>query len=138
MTYTRPEHRYCQLRTGYGDGRLHCWAFGNHEEDNILALEAPPLVNNALVRVQSACYTGEIFQSLDCDCHEQLERSLMTIFQEGGLLIYMICDGRGAGLLRKIEGLALGQTEGLDTNDAYLKMGLPPDPRTYERVADNP
>jgi GTP cyclohydrolase II len=87
------------------------------------------------VRVQSACYTAEIFRSTDCDCHEQLHRSLARIHEEGGALVYMICDGRGAGLLTKVRGLLLGATEGLDTQDAYVKLGVNPDPRDYTRVA---
>ena len=53
------------------------------------------------VRIQSACYTAEIFRSTDCDCHAQLETSLSKIGSDGGLLVYMLCDGRGAGLLTK-------------------------------------
>lgn len=50
-------------------------------------------------------------------------------------MIYMIADGRGAGLLTKVRGLALGQTDGLDTFDAYEALGVSPDPRSYENVA---
>lgn len=87
------------------------------------------------MRVQSACYTAEIFRSTDCDCHGQLEQSLIRIHAEGGALIYMICDGRGAGLLTKVRGLSLGQSDGLDTHDAYVSLGVPTDPRDYGRVA---
>lgn len=51
------------------------------------------------------------------------------------MVVYMICDGRGAGLLTKIRGLALGDRLGLDTHDAYLQLGVPVDPRDYHRVA---
>ena len=138
MTSITFEHEECDLNTEYGFGRFHCFAFGSHEEDNILCLEAGDVVEDAIVRVQTACYTGAIFQSKDCDCHEQLHRSLGQIFREGGLFIYMICDGRGAGLLRKVEGLALGDREGIDTHDAYIRMGLEPDPRSYVQVAVAP
>lgn len=47
----------------------------------------------------------------------------------------MIADGRGAGLLTKVQGLSLGASEGLDTYDAYQRLGVPPDPRSYSRVA---
>jgi GTP cyclohydrolase II len=53
---------------------------------------------------------------------------------EGGLVIYMLCDGRGAGLLTKVRGLALGDAEGLNTHDAYVALGVETDPREYERV----
>ncbi|WP_082471391.1 GTP cyclohydrolase II RibA [Arthrobacter sp. Leaf234] len=133
------EHASCAFKSHYGLGRLHVYSFGPHEEDNILCIEVPPSEavhdDSTLVRVQSACYTAEIFRSTDCDCHEQLHVSLEKVFRDGGLVVYMICDGRGAGLLTKIRGLALGDKFGLDTHDAYLQLGVPVDPREYERVA---
>ncbi|MGW9159150.1 GTP cyclohydrolase II [Microbacterium sp. NPDC055665] len=130
------EHASCAFKSHYGDARLHVYSFGEHEEDNLLCFEVPSGgAADPLVRVQSACYTAEIFRSTDCDCHEQLHESLERIFADGGLLIYMICDGRGAGLLTKIRGLALGDTEQLDTHDAYERLGVETDPREYARVA---
>ena len=91
------QHRSTRLTTHYGDFDFHCFSWGPHEEDNVLCLTAPSTEARPLVRVQSACYTAEIFRSLDCDCHEQLESSLKRIANEGGALVYMLCDGRGAG-----------------------------------------
>jgi GTP cyclohydrolase II len=122
------------LETIYGTGALHCYTFGNHEEDNVLVVSAGDYLASTLVRVQSACYTGEIFRSTDCDCHEQLDRSLKLIHDRGGLFIYMIADGRGAGLLTKIRGLDLTAREGLDTYEAYDRLGVAPDPRRYDCV----
>lgn len=132
---TWPAHELTQLRTIYGTFDFHCFAWGPHEEDNVLCQVKRPLSRRPLVRVQSACYTAEIFRSTDCDCHEQLDRSLKLIADEGGVLIYMLCDGRGAGLLNKVRGLALGTSEGLDTHDAYLRLGISLDDRSYERAA---
>ena len=58
------------------------------------------------------------------------------IASEGGLLIYMLCDGRGAGLLNKIKGMELGRTHDLDTSDAYRHLGLEQDPREYQRASE--
>jgi GTP cyclohydrolase II len=137
MNTSQPEHASCNFESHYGTARLHIYAFGEHEEDNLLCIDArkPDDKDAPLVRVQSACYTAEIFRSTDCDCHEQLDTSLTLIHAVGGLLVYMICDGRGAGLLTKVRGLALGDTAGLDTFDAYQQLGVSPDPRNYERVA---
>jgi len=124
------------LTTEYGVFDFHCFSWGDHEEDNVLCMSR--LGSNTgphLCRIQSACYTAEIFRSLDCDCHEQLDCSLKRISIEGGLLIYCLCDGRGAGLYTKTLGLELGRTLGLDTSDAYERLGVPQDPRTYERAA---
>src|ERR1700749_4718898 len=104
------QHARTEITTEFGTFDFHCFSWGKHEEDNILCLVKLPLPEVPLIRVQSACYTAEIFRSLDCDCHEQLERSLRMIQNEGGIFIYLICDGRGAGLLNKVKGLELGRT----------------------------
>ena len=81
-----------------------------------------------LVRVQSACYTAEIFRSTDCDCHEQLHTSLRLVHEQGGYIVYMLCDGRGAGLLNKVTALQMYAKAGVDTHDAYQQLGLDPIP----------
>jgi GTP cyclohydrolase II len=123
------------LTTVYGEFEFYCFSWGPHEEDNVLVEVKRPFTTPTLVRVQSACYTAEIFRSRDCDCHEQLETSLKRIGTEGGAFIYMLADGRGAGLHAKVQGLELGRTRGLDTADAYQALGIPPDPREYRRAA---
>ena len=67
------EQASCDFRSHYGSGVLHVYSFGDHEEDNILCVEVPrrpegdPTEPPPLVRVQSACYTAEIFRATDCD-----------------------------------------------------------------------
>lgn len=137
MTVERsPKVASTQLDTKHGKFGFHCFAWSEHEEDNVLCLTKVSIsAEPVLCRVQSACYTAEIFQSLDCDCHEQLHTSLGRIQTEGGALIYLLCDGRGAGLFTKTLGLELGRTEGLDTSEAYSRLGVPQDPRDYARAA---
>lgn len=124
------------INTKFGCFDFHCFSWGRHEEDNILVLVNDAFEGIPLVRVQSACYTAEIFRSLDCDCHVQLSYSQQLISKSGGALIYMLCDGRGAGLLNKVKGMELGITDGLDTSDAYSHLGLPQDPREYQRASE--
>jgi GTP cyclohydrolase II len=130
------EKAITKLNTHYGEFDFFCYSWDKHEENNVLCLSNLKDTANVLIRVQSACYTAEIFRSLDCDCHEQLEESIKKIAKEGGIIIYMLCDGRGAGLLNKVKGLELGRTEGLDTADAYHKLNIPQDPRVYNRVVE--
>lgn len=130
-----PKMANSPLNTKYGLFNLYVFSWSDNEQDNVLALESNFAGRTPLVRVQSACYTGEIFESTDCDCHWQLEMGLHRIQKEGGIFIYMLCDGRGAGLLTKIKGMNITATEGLDTAEAYKKLGSPIDPREYERAA---
>lgn len=98
-------------------------------------LEKKSTTDIPLVRVHSACLTGDLFGSLRCDCHKQLHFSLERMSREGGILIYLNQEGRGIGLFNKIKAYALQET-GLDTVEANQALGLPIDARQYSIAAN--
>jgi GTP cyclohydrolase II len=88
-----------------------------------------------LLRIHSQCFTGEMLGSLRCDCHGQLEMAMRTIAEEGrGLVIYEYQEGRGIGLMAKLQAYEL-QDAGIDTIEANHALGFKADFRDFSLAA---
>jgi GTP cyclohydrolase II len=90
-----------------------------------------------LSRLHSSCFTSEGLCGLDCDCVAQLDFAIDVICREKrGVVFYLLQEGRGAGLPNKARDRSIVQQSGgrVDTYGAYAKLGLPPDPRTYDVI----
>jgi GTP cyclohydrolase II len=92
---------------------------------------APPLV-----RIHSQCLTGDVFHSLRCDCRQQLELALSMIAEaKAGILVYEQQEGRGIGLMAKLQAYEL-QDQGLDTMEANERLGFKNDYREFALPAE--
>jgi GTP cyclohydrolase II len=98
---------------------------------------APDGGSAPLIRVHSACFTGDVLGSDKCDCGSQLMAALAAIQESGdGALLYLLNqEGRGIGLTNKIRAYAL-QTTGHDTITANLALGLPVEQRDFAVAAE--
>lgn len=124
------------IPTKYGEFILHYYSNTIDEKEHVALVKGDVAGKKHVpVRIHSECFTGDVLGSRRCDCGEQLDMALQMIDKAGfGVLIYLRQEGRGIGLLKKLQAYNL-QDQGMDTVDANIHLGHLADEREYSIAA---
>ena len=107
-------------------------AYNDGKEHYAIVIGNPDIDKEPLVRIHSSCYTGDLLDSLSCDCRSQLHTAIQIMSEAGGgIILYLIQDGRGIGLTNKLRAYNMQRERNLDTVDANRIFGFEDDERSF-------
>lgn len=125
------------MPTKYGEFNLYFYKDIHNNQEHLALVMGSLSQENLLpmVRIHSACLTGDVFGSKRCDCGNQIDQALKIISKNrSGIFVYLDQEGRGIGLGAKLRAYVL-QDQGLDTVEANIQLGYKADERDFSIAA---
>ncbi len=90
---------------------------------------------DVLCRVHSSCIFGHYFNSIECDCQEQMDISQQLIQQQGkGIIILLDQEGKGNGHFALLNSVKY-KRQGVPQAEAYKAAGFSKDARDFRSAA---
>ena len=124
-----------KLRTKFGEF-IEVLYYDGQKESIAIVMGDVKEGEGILCRVHSSCVSAHFFNSIECDCREQMEMSQFWIEKEGkGIVIWLDQEGKGNGHLSIVESRKL-KAQGISQADAYEQLGYKRDARDYTRAAE--
>lgn len=134
MTGQAPAYRQAILETRFGPVAIHVFDWRDEQPYAVLRnLSSDPAV---ILRLQAQCVTSTAFSAKMCDCREQIDAGVrLAATRPGGTLVYLPQEGRGYGLLSKVE-IMEQMNQGLTLAESQAAVGRPEDRLAYHRIAE--
>ena len=124
-----------ELRTKYGN-YTEILYYDGEKESIALTMGDVADQEDILCRIHSHCIGAHVFNSIECDCREQMATAQALIEQEGkGIIIWLDQEGKGNGHLALMQSIPFKKA-GLAQADAYIKAGFKADDRSYRAAAE--
>lgn len=90
---------------------------------------------NVLCRIHSACIGGHVFNSVECECADEMAAAQSMIQAAGkGVIIYLDQEGKGNGHLALMKSTPFKKA-GHSQADAYKTAGYEADARSFRPAA---
>ena len=118
------------LKTKFGEFQEALYYDGQKES---IALYMGQIENgeDILCRVHSSCIFGHYFNSIECDCQEQMDISQELIQREGkGIVILLDQEGKGNGHFALLNSVKY-KRKGFKQADAYVAAGFKKEARDF-------
>lgn len=123
------------LETKYGTFRDILY-YDGQKESIALVMGAVAGEENVICRVHSACVSGHVFNSVECECQAEMEAAQSAIEQAGkGVVIYLEQEGKGNGHLALMASIPFKKA-GMKQPEAYEKAGFEKDARSFRPAAE--